>query len=121
MHSRPTAKPEKMSVPVHLQGPVTCRDLRQAGALPPAGTCHLQRPAPSRDSATCRDLRVWVRYNGIANNAVRGAFRAAGVRATSREHWNVLWGKAMKPSGYHRLHEQQRVSLTTCGVRVLSL
>ena len=68
----------------------------------------LQRLGPP----TCRDLHVWVRYNGIANNAVRGAFKAAGVRVTGREHWNVLWGKAMKPSGYHKLHEQQRVSVT---------
>ncbi len=65
----------------------------------------------SQCPATCRDLNVWVRYNGIANNAVRGAFKAAGVRVTGRDHWNVLWGKAMKPSGYHKLHEQQRVSL----------
>ena len=65
----------------------------------------------SQAPVTCRDLHVWVRYDGIANNAVRGAFKAAGVRVTSREHWNVLWGKAMKVSGYHKLHEQQRVSL----------
>ena len=84
-----------------------------ATVSPRAVCIHLTRHMvpQSQGPAACRDLHAWVRYNGIANNAVRSAFKAAGVRVTSREHWNVLWGKAMKPSGYHKLHEQQRVSL----------
>ena len=52
-----------------------------------------------------------VKYAGVANNAVRGAFQIAGFKKTSRPQWNVLWSKALKPEAYSALTKFQRVRL----------
>jgi len=34
-----------------------------------------------------------VRYDGVANRAVRAAFIGAGFNTTKTKSWNVMWGK----------------------------
>jgi hypothetical protein len=54
--------------------------------------------------------KVCVRYNGIANSAIRNAFSEGGFRKTSGDGWNVLWGAVLKKESYAQLSRYQRVN-----------
>lgn len=64
--------------------------------------------------AVCRGRKMWVKYTGVHNNAVKHAFKTAGFLRTQSAHWNVLWGGRLALEGYKQLNRYQRVRLQTC-------
>jgi tubulin polyglutamylase TTLL4 len=51
-----------------------------------------------------------VKYAGIANNAVKHAFKEASFKVVKGSKWNVCWGNILEAEEYGKLHEFQRVN-----------
>ena len=57
-----------------------------------------------------RQQKLFVKYSGIANSAVKAAFQEAGFRRSAGRGWNVLWGAVLKKESYKNLDMFQRVN-----------
>ncbi|KAK9805688.1 hypothetical protein WJX72_012081 [[Myrmecia] bisecta] len=54
--------------------------------------------------------KVWVRFDKLAGNAIKHAFKQAGFRRTKAPHWNVLWSRVLHVTEFAYLNRFQKVN-----------